>query len=202
MKEYIIIMRCLFLLLISLACNVAIAQERQWEEGDLEDVEIEIIKERHIILPKASRNFEKIPPKASEPIKAPIQYNFRSFSVLSAQANPTLRPLKLKQEDPTKVYGGYLSGGYGNYSSPYLEGFINTTKNKNKLIGAHVFHRSFGKGPVEGKESASGASSASVYANSYSENFALSADARFDNRYARFYGNFLSDPSIALPPSK
>ena len=201
-KNILNVMRFWILSMLIIGSLPGLAQnEQQWEEGDLEDVEIEIIKERQIILPKASRNFEKIPPKASEPIKAPIQYNFRSFSVLSAQANPVLRPLRLKQEDPSKIYGGYVSAGYGNYASPYVEGFINTTKNKNKLVGAHVFHRSFGKGPVEGKQSASGASSISAYANSFSENFALSADARFDTRDARFYGNFLSDPTVELPSS-
>jgi hypothetical protein len=199
LKNILNVMRFWILSMLIISSWPLLAQnEQQWEEGDLEDVEIEIIKERQIILPKASRNFEKIPPKASEPIKAPIQYTFRSFSVLSAQANPALRPLRLKQEDPKKVFGGYVSGGYGNFSSPYLEGFINTRKNKNKLIGAHVFHRAFGKGPVRDKLSASGSSSVSAYANSFSENFALSADVRFENRYNYFYGVLVPENGLSL----
>jgi hypothetical protein len=38
-------------------------KKRDWEtDGEIENVEIEIVKERQITLPKANRNFEKIPP--------------------------------------------------------------------------------------------------------------------------------------------
>jgi hypothetical protein len=179
----------LTLLVIIIAASASFAQdEQQWEEGDLKDVEIEIIKERQIVLPNANRNFEKIPPKPSEPIKAPIQYNFRAFSVLSSQANPTLRPLRLKQEDPSKVYGGYVSAGYGNYASPYLEGFINSKKDKNKLVGAHAYFKASGKGPVDGKNSANGTSGVTVYGRSFSEYLSLALDAGYENRSTHFYG--------------
>jgi hypothetical protein len=179
----------LTLLVILIAASASFAQdEQQWEEGDLKDVEIEIIKERQIVLPNANRNFEKIPPKPSEPIKAPIQYNFRAFSVLSSQANPTLRPLRLKQEDPSKVYGGYVSAGYGNYASPYLEGFINSKKDKNKLVGAHAYFKASGKGPVDGKNSANGTSGVTVFGRSFSEYLSLALEAGYENRSTHFYG--------------
>jgi hypothetical protein len=189
-KNVMITMRFwVMLLMYVLAANTSFSQEeQQWEEGDLKDVEIEIIKERQIVLPNANRNFEKIPPKPSEPIKSPIQYNFRSFSVLSAQANPALRPLRLKQEDPSKVYGGYVTAGYGNYASPYLEGFINTRKNKNQLVGAHAYLKSSGKGPVDGKNSASGNAGVSIFGRSFSEYVSLSGEAEFENRSTHFYG--------------
>ena len=61
---------------------------KDWEgEGELEDVTIEIVKERQVTVPKANRNFEKIPPRASEPIKPPITYDFRSFSFQAPQLN-------------------------------------------------------------------------------------------------------------------
>src|SRR6188768_3011623 len=57
------------------------AKKKEWEgDGEIENVEIEIVKERQIILPEANRNFDKIPPRASEPIKPPISYDFKSVN--------------------------------------------------------------------------------------------------------------------------
>ena len=162
---------------------------KDWEgDGEIENVEIEIVKERQITLPKANRNFEKIPPRASEPIKPPITYDFRSFNFQAPQINTQIRPLKLKQESQSRVYGGYLRLGYGNYVSPLLEGYINTTRDKNKLIGAHVYHNSSDKGPVDDRNSGSGSSGISLFANSFNEAIALSGNAGFENRTTHFYG--------------
>jgi hypothetical protein len=161
----------------------------QWNsEGELDDVEIEIVKERQITLPKANRNFEQIPPRPVETIKPPIQYDFRPFSFQTTPINPAIRPLKLKTEDQSKVYGGYLSAGYGNYASPYLEGFINSKRDKHKLVGAHGLFSSSDKGPVDGRNSGSGLSQLSVYGKSFSEFVTLSGDAAFENRTTHFFG--------------
>jgi len=166
-------------------------QKKDWEEGDdgeIENVEIEIVKERQITLPKANRNFEKIPPRASEPIKPPITYDFRAFNFQAPQLNTQIRPLKLKKESQSNVYGGYLRLGFGNYVSPLLEGYINTTRDKNKLIGAHVYHNSSDKGPVDERNSGSGSSGVSVFGKSFSNVIALSGNAGFQNRTTHFYG--------------
>jgi len=164
-------------------------QKKDWEgDGEIENVEIEIVKERQITLPKANRNFEKIPPRASEPIKPPISYDFRSFNFQAPPISTQIRPLKLKQESQSHVYGGYLRVGYGNYVSPLLEGYINTTRDKNKLIGAHVYHNSSDKGPVDDRNSGSGSSGISLFAKSFSEDIALSGNVGFENRTTHFYG--------------
>lgn len=155
---------------------------------DLEDVEIEIVKERQITLPPANRNFEKIPPRPAESDRPSFNYDFKPFSFQSGQINPAIRPLKLKQEAPSNVLGGYLSAGYGNYQSPYLEGFINTRRDRNKLVGAHAFLRNSGKGPIDGENSASGASAVSLYGKAFNEYISLSAEAGYENRFTHFYG--------------
>ena len=151
-------------------------------------MEIEIVKEREITLPDANRNFEKIPPRPSEPIKPPITYDFKSFSFQAPQLNPQIRPLKLKQETPSKLYGGFLRVGYGNYTSPLLEAYYNTTRDKNKLIGAHLYHTSSDKGPVDGRNSGSGSSGISVFGRSFTKGISLSGNAAFENRTTHFYG--------------
>lgn len=164
------------------------AQDDWQKEGDLEDVEIEIVKEREITLPQADRNFEKIPPPPAENKRPAFEYDFRPLSFQARQISPAIRPLKLKQEPAPDIYGGYVSAGYGNWASPYLEGFINSKRDRNKLIGAHGVFRSSGKGPVDGKNSASGSSGVSVYGKAFTEYMTFSAEAGFENRSTHFYG--------------
>lgn len=188
MKNSVDITRFLLVLGLSVVVGTAAAQDPGRQAGDLEDVEIEIVKERQITLPQATRNFEKIPPRPAETAKPTFSYDFRPFTFQSGQINPAIRPLKLKPEESSKVFGGYLSAGYGNYASPYLEGFINSRRDRNKLIGAHAFHRSSGKGPVDGKNSASGSSGVSVYGKAFSNAISLSLEAGFENQFTHFYG--------------
>lgn len=164
-----------------------VAQDRD-QAGGLEDVEIEIVKERQITLPPANRNFEKVPPTPAEPDRPSFDYEFKPFSFQSGQINPAIRPLKLKQEAASNVLGGNLSAGYGNYRSPYLEGFINSRRDRNKLVGAHAFLRNSGEGPVDGENSASGSSAVSLYGKAFNEHISLSAEAGFENRFTHFYG--------------
>jgi len=182
-----IVMKILPIVLIILFGFPAMAQE--WEnEGELEDLEIEIIKERQISLPKANRNFEKIPPRPTDPIRSTFQYDFRSFTFQTTPISPTIRPLKLKQADPTKIYTGYVSAGFGNFASPYLEGYINSGRDKNKLIGAYGLFSASDNGPVDGRNSGSGLSLMSVYGKTFNQHVALSGDLGFENRTTHFYG--------------
>lgn len=171
-----------------LGTSVAMSQDKRWEEGEIESVEIEVVKERQITLPQANRNFEKIPPKPSEPIKAPFQYEFRPFSFQTAQINPSIRPLRLKDEEAQELFGGYVSAGFGNYVSPYFEGFINTKKSRNKLVGAHAYLASSDRGPVDGVNSGSGMAGASVFGRTFNESISLGLKAEFENRSTHFYG--------------
>ncbi|HCM75920.1 MAG TPA: hypothetical protein DIS90_06035 [Cytophagales bacterium] len=172
-----------------LAGHAVYGQDKQWEgDGEIGDVEIEIVRERQIVLPRANRNFEKVPPRPSEPIKPEITYQFRNlnFNVPDYQAN--LRPLRLKQEDIAKIYGNYISAGFGNFSSPYLEGWINTKRDKNRFLGAHLYHRSFGKGPVDDKNSASGNTEVSIFGETFGKDVSSGGFINYENRTGYFYG--------------
>lgn len=164
------------------------AQE-QWErDGEIEDVEIEIVRERQIVLPKASRNFEKVPPRPVEPIEPAISYNFRnlSFSVPDYKAN--IRPLKLKQEEISKIYGNFISAGFGNFASPYLNAWLNTKRDKSKFFGARIFHRSFGKGPVDGKNSANGNTDIKLFGSAFGKSLTAEGGLNYENTNGYFYG--------------
>jgi len=162
--------------------SISRAQEEKWGEGEIESVEIEIVKDRQISLPRANRNFEKIPPRPAEPIRPEITYELKNLSFTSPDYNPAIRPLKLKQEELAKIYGNYLSAGLGNYSSPYAELYLNSKRDKTKFYGAHFYHRSFGQGPVDDKNSASGNTQVDLFGKFFSSAVTTGAYLNYDKR--------------------
>ncbi|MBX2966669.1 MAG: hypothetical protein KF845_11015 [Cyclobacteriaceae bacterium] len=165
--------------------NLAYAQD---EGGEIKPVEIEIVKEREITLPPANRLFDKIPPRPAERISPEISYSFKTLQFNTPEVVTAIRPLRLKQEQSADVNAGFISMGYGNYASPYLEAFFNTKEDKDKLLGVHAFHNSSGKGPVDGRNSGSGNSGLSVFAESFGKEITLQANAGFENFVTHFYG--------------
>lgn len=167
--------------------GVAAYGQKDWT-GEIPSVDIEIVETRELTLPPANRNFEKIPPRPSEPIKPPIRYDFQPFNFSAPPVTPQIRPLKLKPASPGTIYGGFLRLGYGNFGSPLLEGYITSRKDKDKLVGAHVYHSSSAKGPVDGKNSGSGTTKAALFGRTFSQSVAFSGRIDAENRTTHFYG--------------
>lgn len=173
------------LIFISVMWQVAAQEPVQTE---LAPVEVEIVRERKIVLPEANRLFEKIPPRPAEPVRPEIVYNFRPLEFQTPLVSPAIRPFRVKDEQGSSVHQGFISAGYGNYASPYLEGFYNSARNKNQLIGAHLYHSSSGKGPVDGRNSANGSSGLSLFAESFGRAITYSANMGLHHRFTHFYG--------------
>lgn len=168
-----------------------LAQDQQpgrGNDGEIEDLQIEIIKERQITLPPANRNFEKIPPRPAEETPASVNYDFRPFNFQAPEVSPRIRPLRIRQDDNAQMYGGYLSLGYGNYGSPYAEAFLNSRKDKRKLVGAHAWLKSSAKGPVDDKNSGSSTSGVSLYGKAFGDFITASGKIGFENIGTHFYG--------------
>ncbi|MBL7877065.1 MAG: hypothetical protein JNL53_15470 [Cyclobacteriaceae bacterium] len=167
--------------------STGMAQE-EWGEGEIEKVEIEIVKERQIVLPKANRNFEKVPPRPVEPIKPEITYDFKNIKFATPEFNPAIRPLRLKQEEITKIYGNYFSAGLGNYASPYLDAYITNKRDKAKFYGVKAFHHSFGQGPVDKNNSASGNTEVGMFGKSFGKQATVGGFANYENITTHYYG--------------
>ncbi len=188
-------------LLVGMSMN-SFAQEKEkekWGEGEIEKVEIEIVKERQIVLPKANRNFEKVPPRPVEPIKPEITYDFKNLNFTASDYNPSIRPLRLQQEQIAKLYGNYLSAGFGNYASPLLEAYLTNKRSKDKFYGLKFFHQSYGTGPVDKENSSSGNTELSLFGKAFSRYGTTAGFLKFENFRNRFYG-YLPDPLIKQSP--
>ncbi|NOS90666.1 MAG: TonB-dependent receptor [Cyclobacteriaceae bacterium] len=185
-----------FVVLTVLLCTVSASLYAQ-DQGEIPNVEIVIRKDRQITLPPATRTFEKVPPRPVEPIKPEITYDFRNISFTASDYNPSIRPHKLKSPTIDKLNNNYISAGFGNYTSPYLEGYITNKRDKNKYYGAKFFHRSFGSGPVGDGNSASGNTEVSVFGKAFSRVVAVGGAIGYENRAAKFYGVF---PGVTAAP--
>ncbi|MBL7871766.1 MAG: hypothetical protein JNM78_09165 [Cyclobacteriaceae bacterium] len=172
---------------LAVAVGSSYAQEK-WGEGEIEKVEIEIVKEREVTVPKANRNFEKVPPRPVEPIKPQIVYDFKNLSFTTPEFNPAIRPLRLKAEPIQKIYGNYISAGFGNYISPFLDAYATTKRDKEKFYGIKLFHHSFGQGSVDKSNSAGGNTQLRLFGKAFGKQATVGGFLNYENMGTYFYG--------------
>src|SRR5258708_8629730 len=108
--------RLLLFFVLGLSSSVTV---RAQGEGEIEKVEIEIVKNREASVPQAIRNFEKIPPRPVEPIKPEITYQFKNLSFNVPNFNPVIHPLPLKTKSTSKISRDYLPPTLGNSAPSY-----------------------------------------------------------------------------------
>jgi hypothetical protein len=176
-----------FVSLIILFSSVVVYGQEE-EGGEIENVEIEIVKEKQITMPKASRNFEKIPPRPADPLAPAMTYDFKTINFAAPDYNPIVKPLRLKDETLSKIYGNYLSAGFGNYNSPFLRGSISSKRDAEKYYGVDFFHHSFNKGPVDGKNSGMGYSKVNGYFSGMGPKVTADLGLTYENLFNHFYG--------------
>lgn len=179
----------IFSLLIALNA-VAQEEEKTQEErqGEIEDVQVEIVKDREIILPPAVRKYDKIPPQQQEPQRPNFQYAYPMPTADFTPLDLRLRPLRIKDEPLQKTYGNYLAAGFGNFTTPYLEGYINSKRERNQSFGAHAKYLASMKGPVDEENSGNSELQADVFGTYYGPKASLSGDLGYRRRSLHFYG--------------
>ncbi len=185
-----ILIRLTCLLLLITACSISVfAQQWGGDQGAIENAQVIIEKSRDIVLPQASRNFEKVPPlPAEESTKVLQPYQFTDVRTNLPALAVKPRILKLKEETLEKLYKGYVKGGFGNYTSPYIEGYLYNKRDKDHLLGVHFVNRSYGQGPVDKSNSANGRTALDLSGNLYKGPVTLGADAGYEHTYWHFYG--------------
>lgn len=175
----------LMVVLMTLSSTLVWAQD---EGGAIENVEIEITKVKQISLPKANRNFEKVPPRPADPLAPAMTYDFKTINFEAPDYKPVVKPLRLKDETLSKIYGNYVSAGFGNYSSPFLRGSISSKRNAEKHYGVDFLHHSFNKGPVDDKFSGMGYSKLNGYVQGMGPKVTADVGLTYENIFNHFYG--------------
>ncbi|MEM9857149.1 MAG: hypothetical protein AAF843_07325 [Bacteroidota bacterium] len=184
-------------IILFLVPAISYSQEDWENDGEIEDVEIEIVKDRQINLPKANRNFEKIPPFTTQKREGKLEYFYQSMNFKLPDLNIRVRPLKMKSQPISKIYGNYIKAGFGNFITPYLEGYVANKRNKDYTFGAHLKYLRSRNGPVDDENSGSGVFDVDVFGKLFNERFTVSGSAGLKNRNYHFFGYGDRDLSVA-----
>ncbi|MEX2336285.1 MAG: hypothetical protein WD555_03340, partial [Fulvivirga sp.] len=178
-----------YIILFLIGMPFALWGQEDWErDSEIDDVEIEIVKDRIITLPSASRNFDKIPPIGKDDEKAPLNYIYNNINFNLPDLELSMRPLRIKDEKLSKLYGNYIKAGFGNYTTPYLEAYFNTKRSKTYSYGAHFNYLNSKKGPVDGENSGSGKLDVDLFGKYFTPKATISGDIGFNRRSYHFYG--------------
>ena len=178
----------LFFWTLLLLSNYTFAQEDWEEQGEIEQAQIVVEKNKKIELPRANRKFEKIDNIEEKSVNTTQDFEDLTPSVINLeQISPRLKVLKIKAEKPKEFLGNYVEAGFGNYVTPYLNAHLNSTRNSNYAYGINVNHISSKNGPVD----YSGMSSSRVGVNGdyfLNKNTTVSGKLNYGNETFRYYG--------------
>ena len=85
----------ILLLFSGLLLTGLIQVSAQSDEGDLEDIEVVIRKDKDIVLPRANRNYQKIKDIPKREFKPGSEINFGDYNVALSPLDPSIRINKL-----------------------------------------------------------------------------------------------------------
>ncbi|WP_460639414.1 TonB-dependent receptor [Larkinella harenae] len=159
-------------------------------QGEIDDQEITIEKNRKIEMPPANRLFNKIPSikPSQDQRKLMYEFNDRSLSVGDPKLSPSALPLPAAQAEQQELFNNYIKAGAGNYGSFYGEAFGSGQVMENLSVDGSFKHLSSAQGPVDGKNSATSENRIKLNGNYQTDAFKLSANLGYDREAFYFYG--------------
>jgi hypothetical protein len=112
-----------------------------------------------------------------------------------------LEPLtaaRMRGEPLSKLYQGHVRGGFGNYTTPYVEAFFNTLRSDTYGLGLHLKHRSSSGGINDYGYSGFSDNLAHVFGKRFFGSNFLDGGLRYDRNVVHYYGykpdDYLNDP--------
>lgn len=177
------------LCLSGLLCGIVTLQAQTEQGSQLEEAEIVIRKDRRITLPPATRNFEKIPQLPVTEMDTKQQYSFKTFPYRLSPLSPSFRTVNYQgNQRLTDLKSNFLKLGYGNYGTPYMEGYLGSKRQESYLFNLYVRHLSSNKGPVFDQNSGEGRTEAAVSAKYFSNINKVSGSMNYASQKVHFYG--------------
>ena len=157
-------------------------------KGNIEEAEIEIVKERVNLLPEATRNFDKIKLPAPPKVERKVAYTFPDFRLPADRLNPSVKVLTIRAEEPTPLTGNFVKAAIGSYGTFYGRGYFHSTRNTDHAYGLDIKHVSSIQGPVDGKNSRMSETSAHLMGELYRGTGAFGATLDLGRERYNFYG--------------
>ena len=169
------------------------------QAGEVKDQEFVIRKDRVLTLPKQVRKFERIPvlpsPKSSSTFNYTVQPYFLSLAPEVIKPEVSQKQWPRNQEE---MYPGFARIGYGNYSSPIIEGRYNYWEEQDYNIGIKLKHEGFYKGPIDGSNSGENFTNIKADGSLYRDFIQLYGGLEYDRHEFNFYGYDPGNPLLEL----
>lgn len=154
-----------------------------------EEAEIVIRKDRTITLPPATRNFEKIPQLPVTGVANKQQYQFRRFQYNLSPLEPSFQTATYRSSQPVMDFKtNYVKAGYGNYGTPYFEGYLGSRKSKDYIVNLYVRHLSSQRGPVLDENSGNAKTEAAVGGKFFNGTNTISGSLNYVGQKVHFFG--------------
>ncbi|MBD2768363.1 TonB-dependent receptor [Hymenobacter sp. BT664] len=156
--------------------------------GQIEEAEIEVVKERVNQLPEATRNFDKIKLPAVPKPERKVTYTFPDFQLPADRLAPSVKVLTIRAEEPVPLTGNFVKLGLGNYGTFYGRGYLHSTRNTDHAYGLDIKHVNSLNGPIDGKNSGVSQTSGHLMGEIYRGTAAFGATLDFGRERYNFYG--------------
>ena len=164
-------------------------------DGEIEDAQVIIEKDREITLPYAQRYFEKIDDQFKPQFEESINLDFTLFDFQPDAFIPGFSTIEFSENDGESASQNEIRLGYGNYQSPLIKATLQSSPNEKYAVGADFNHLSFGTGPVDDENSAASQSSLSLKGQLMGERGNAFGRLAYRTRSGYYYGY---DPSLEV----
>jgi hypothetical protein len=118
--------------------------------------------------------------------KAPTQYE---ASIIKA--------VKIKDDNIVKLYRSYVKVGFGNYTTPYGEVFINSMRSKDYSAGTHLYHKSSTGTIADVGFPGYSDNRVQLFGTKFLENSSIDADLNYKRDAFHYYGFNTADTIIS-----
>ncbi|WP_291724971.1 hypothetical protein [Bernardetia sp.] len=156
-------------------------------ELEQEKVEVNKVNEFELIAKPPVKTKAKVAPLTVLKISKDEEVDFSktiTFSRLTFRDIPN----ELAPTIPKELKGNYVKAGFGNYITPYFEGFYSRNLNENNKVGVFAHHLSSMNGIVDKENSAYGNTNVLLFSEHTKERFILSSSVNYNLERVHYYG--------------
>ena len=155
-------------------------------EGEIENQQVIVEKNKKIELPTSQRDFEKIVIEKKTIDVSKQNYLFNDYSLPLPFLDAKLKILSIKEEPLAKLYPNYVKAGFGNYVTPYFEAFLYNKRSEKYAYGLNARHFSSARGPI--KNSGLSDNHLVLYSQYYAAKHTLRGELGYYRTARQFYG--------------
>ncbi len=157
-------------------------------EGEVEDAEIVIEKDREIKLKKEVKLYEFIKWQPEREEFELGEKEFEAFDYELALEPIAFTPAQVVGKPKESIYHQYAKFGFGNYGSPIADVSLVLPGATRTVAGLNYKHLSFASGEVDGENSASSFNEFSVYGIAIWDKIKLKPEATYRHEKNYWYG--------------